>query len=144
MTAGMAPRHVSNTHGIRSCPISERERRRTHLQRNEVDHDYMNDIIRQYIAERLPDCTTTERIEAALWDVAALAEKHVLNSLLTTHDIARQFGVTERRIRALAVSRHAIHGIGWKAPSTCVWFFRPSEVELLRPAPRGRPRKPRT
>ena len=56
-----------------------------------------------------------------------------LMSLLTVEDIAERFGITARRIRAIARNRHERFGIGWQVPGTNQWLFRPSELDALRP-----------
>ena len=60
------------------------------------------------------------------------------DQLLTVEDVAEMFGITPRRVRAIARNRHARFGIGWQVPGTNNWLFRPGEVELLRPDERYR------
>lgn len=65
---------------------------------------------------------------------------YALLSLLTVEDVAREFGVTPRRVRALARNRHERFGIGWQVPGTNQWLFRPEEIERLRPDEKYRSR----
>lgn len=63
---------------------------------------------------------------------------YALASLLTVEDVAERFGVTPRRVRALARNRHERFGIGWQVPGTNQWLFRPEELEKLQPNDRYR------
>jgi len=65
-------------------------------------------------------------------------ENGALMSLLTVEDVAEQFGISTRRIRAIARNRHERLSIGWQVPATNQWLFRPCEVESLRPDERYR------
>jgi hypothetical protein len=60
-------------------------------------------------------------------------ESYALMSLLTVEDVAAKFGVTPRRVRAIAKNRHERFGVGWQVPGTNQWLFRPSEIETLAP-----------
>jgi len=68
------------------------------------------------------------------------ATEQALLSLLTSADVARELGVSLRRVQAHARTLN-LRGfaVGWKVPGTHVWLFRPQEVKLLRGGPRGRP-----
>jgi len=65
-------------------------------------------------------------------------EAGALMSLLTVEDVAEQFGISTRRVRAIARNRHGRFGIGWQVPGTNQWLFRPCEIESLRPDERYR------
>lgn len=86
----------------------------------------------------------SRRVQAAMQNVAQVAfregQSYALLSLMTVADVAAQFKITERRVRAIAADRHARHGIGWRVPGTRVWLFRPEELDLMRPAEPGRPK----
>jgi len=58
---------------------------------------------------------------------------YALMSLLTVEEVAERFGVTPRRVRAIAKHRHERFGIGWQVPGTNQWLFRPEEMEVLEP-----------
>lgn len=81
------------------------------------------------------------RVEHLLRQVAQAAygegQRQALLSLCTADQVAEQYGITPRRIRAIAQRR----GIGWQVPHTRQWLFTPEEAELLRPGPVGRPGK---
>ena len=85
------------------------------------------------------------RLRTALSQVAQVAfsagESYALTSLLTADDVAAQFNVSVRRVRAIAKIKHEQFGIGWQVTGTSQWLFRPSEIESLRPGKSGRPRK---
>lgn len=107
-----------------------------------------NDQIKKTIEALLPygaGPLTSQRLRTALETIAALAwreaESQVLLNLLTVEDIAELFGVSPRRVQALAKTRHARFGIGYQVPGTRTWLFRPEEIELLRPGKTGRPAK---
>ena len=88
---------------------------------------------------------TESRLRTALSKVAQEAfsagQSYALLSLMTSEDVAEQFGVTPRRIRAIAKIKHEQFGIGWQVTGTSQWLFRPSEIDALRPGKIGRPRK---
>jgi len=58
---------------------------------------------------------------------------YALTSLLTVEDVAERFGITPRRVRAIAKNRHERFGIGWQVPGTNQWLFRPEELDSLEP-----------
>lgn len=60
-------------------------------------------------------------------------EAYALSSLLTIKDVAEKFGISTRRVRAIAKNRHERFGIGWQVPGTNQWLFRPKELEMLTP-----------
>jgi len=68
-------------------------------------------------------------------------EGYALMSLLTVEDVAERFGVTPRRVRAIAKNRHERLGIGWQVPGTNQWLFRPEEIEHLEPDEKYRRRE---
>ena len=86
--------------------------------------------------------TTKARVEHALQMVKLVAFEqgrvYALTSLLTSKDLAELFGVTERRVRAIAQAKHEQFGIGYKTPRGD-WLFAPEEIESLRPGSPGRP-----
>ena len=85
------------------------------------------------------------RLQRAMEIVAKAAfgagESYALLSLMTADDVAIQFGVSVRRIRAIAKVKHDRFGVGYQVPGTAQWLFRPSEIESLRPGQPGRPRR---
>ena len=85
---------------------------------------------------------THDRVRHSLELVTQVAfrqgTEYALMSLLTVEDVAEQFGITPRRIRAIAKNRQDRFGIGWQVPGTNQWLFRPEEVEHLRPDERYR------
>jgi len=85
---------------------------------------------------------TETRLRTALSQVAQVAfsagESYALMSLLTVDDVAEQFGVSVRRVRAIAKIKHEQFGIGFQVANTAQWLFRPSEIESLRPGVAGR------
>jgi len=88
---------------------------------------------------------TASRLREAMLQVAQTAatvsEDNALMSLMTADDVAIQFGVSVRRIRAIAKVKNSQFGVGWQVPGTSQWLFRPSEIETLRPGKPGRPSK---
>lgn len=60
-------------------------------------------------------------------------EMYALMSLLTVQDVAEQFDISPRRVRAIAKNRHERFGIGWQVPGTNQWLFRPEELNVLEP-----------
>ena len=60
-------------------------------------------------------------------------EMYALMSLLTVEDVAERFGISRRRVRAIAKNRHERFGIGWQVPGTNQWLFRPEELAILEP-----------
>ena len=52
---------------------------------------------------------------------------------LTTRDMAAILGVSERRVRALAVHRNRKQKVGWQHPTRGIWLFSAEDVEALRP-----------
>lgn len=88
---------------------------------------------------------TEHRLRYALDQVAQTAfsqgESYALGSLLTTEQVAEIFGVSKRRVQAIARQKHDQFGIGFKIPGGKeTWLFRPEEIESLRPGKTGRPR----
>lgn len=87
--------------------------------------------------------TTRGHVEHALDTVAKHAfeagRAYALSSLLTVDDLAAEFGVSPRRVRALAQVAHSRYGTGWQTPRG-EWLFTPEEIEILRPGPSGRRR----
>ncbi len=107
-------------------------------------------IVEQAIARALgvmfPDgagTTTQHRVSYHLEQIAQIAfrqgESYALMSLLTVEDVAERFGITPRRVRAIARNRQTRFGnLGWQVPGTNQWLFRPEELEQLRPDERYR------
>lgn len=60
-------------------------------------------------------------------------EAYALMSLLTVEDVAERFGISPRRVRAIAKNRHERFGIGWQVPGTNQWLFRSEELGILKP-----------
>jgi len=75
-------------------------------------------------AERLADDERMRSIEPD-WDI------------ITVQDIAREFGITTRRARALAKNRHERFGVGQQLPGG-QWVFRPEDLHILAPDPKHR------
>ena len=109
----------------------------------------MNDITRQRIDSAMQSMfphgagqASSTRVGHWLDTVAQVAfregEAGALMSLLTVEDVAEQFGISTRRVRAIARNRHGRFGIGWQVPGTNQWLFRPCEIESLRPDERYR------
>jgi hypothetical protein len=82
------------------------------------------------------------RVERALQQVAARAfeqgRQYALTSLLSTDDIADQWGVSRRRVRAVCKREHERHGVGWQTPRG-EWLLTPEESERIAPGDPGRP-----
>lgn len=70
--------------------------------------------------------------------VESATRSYELLNLRTVDDLAAEFGLSPRRIRALAVTRHERYGIGMKIGTT--WLWSASEIERMRPGAPGRPR----
>lgn len=87
---------------------------------------------------------SSARVKRSLESVAAVAfregQRYALSSLMTVDDVAEKLGVSARRVRAIAKAMHERYGVGWQAPGTGVWLFRPEDIDILRPGPEGRPR----
>lgn len=66
-------------------------------------------------------------------DVAAGVADMARASLVDTAQAALMLGITPRRVRALAVSRH----LGWQTARD--WVFTPEDVEAMRTRIPGRP-----
>lgn len=71
--------------------------------------------------------------------VASATRSYELLNLRTVDDLAEEFGVTRQRIRALAKQRHERFGVGMKFGKS--WLWSADEIETMRPAVSGRPRK---
>ncbi len=75
-------------------------------------------------------------------EVTTCARDEVLMSLKTSDDVAKLFGVSIRRIQAIAKKiRDNGHPVGWPIPGTNRWLFLPAEVKRLKPGRPGRPGK---
>lgn len=89
--------------------------------------------------------TTHHRVRRHLEQVGQIAfeagRSYALGSLLTADEVAEQFRVTPRRIRARARLLHQRLGLGYQVPGTNQWLFTPEELDALRPGEPGRPRK---
>lgn len=103
------------------------------LIRNYLDTLFGDGQLQQLSRQRVEHVLRTA-IQEAAQDVA----RQTLASLLTADDLAERFGVSRRRIRALAKNRHERFDVGWQVPGTGQWLFLPDEVELLRPDERYR------
>lgn len=62
---------------------------------------------------------------------------HALMGLMTTEDVAQEFGVTERRARALVQNRHERFGVGLRFGKS--WLVHRDELAVLRPDAKYRP-----
>ena len=114
------------------------DKREAHLQSLDHEVEKAMDAMFPYGAGQ----TTHQRVRHWLDKIAQVAfthgEQYALLSLLTVEDVAEQFGITPRRVRAIARNRHNRLGIGWQVPGTNQWLFRPEEVEHLAPDERYR------
>jgi len=85
--------------------------------------------------------TTDARVRHHLEQVAQTAfregKTHALMGLMTTEDIAREFGVTERRARALVQNRHERLGVGMRFGNS--WLVHRDELDALQPDEKYRP-----
>jgi hypothetical protein len=59
-------------------------------------------------------------------------------NLYTPIQIAKIYGITSKRVKAIAIAR----GVGQKIGSRGDWVFRESDIKKLEPGKIGRPRKP--
>jgi len=69
--------------------------------------------------------------------VASATRDYELSNLRTVDDLAAEFSLSPRRIRALAANRHARYGIGMQVGKT--WLWSASEIDRMRPRKPGRP-----
>lgn len=92
------------------------------------------------IGEGRPSPTRLHHALTVLAQRAASATRsYELLNLRTVDDLADEFGVSVQRIRALAKQRHDQFGVGMKFGKS--WLWRADEIEAMRPAASGRPRK---
>lgn len=84
------------------------------------------------------DARTHHALTVLSQRVADATRSYELLNLRTVDDLAAEFGLSPRRIRALAVTRHERYGIGMKIGTT--WLWSASEIERMRPGAPGRPR----
>jgi hypothetical protein len=81
-------------------------------------------------------------IRQAVQQAAQTATELALLGLLTSADVARELGVSVRRVQAHAKRLNERgFAVGWRVPGTRVWLFRPEEVESLCGGPVGRPKR---
>lgn len=116
---------------------------------NKSDHEQLisqkiEDLLQVFLPHGAGQMTAV-RLKSALEQVAQVAftqgEHYALISLLTVEDVAREFGISEQRVRAIAQEKHDRFYVGRKVGRN-MWLFRPEELEALRPAPKaGRPKK---
>lgn len=110
--------------------------------------DVPNTIVTQKIAESLNTFLphgagpmTALRLHTALSAVAHVAYregKHdALMGLRTAEQLATEFGVSARRMRAIIEAQHDRWATGMKIGST--WVVSADEIESVRPGPVGRP-----
>lgn len=110
-----------------------------------VSRDQLDGLIAQAIAEAKDTIgegrPSPARLEHALTvltqRVADSTRDYTLSNLRTVDDLAAEFGVSERRIRAIATHRHERFGVGMRLGHTWVWS--PEEVEAMRPDLTRRP-----
>lgn len=111
--------------------------------------DVPNEIVTQKIADTLDaflphgaGTMTALRLQTALAGVAHVAYregKHdALMGLKTAEQLAEEFSVSPRRMRAIIVAQHDRWATGMKIGST--WVVSADEIESVRPGPIGRPR----
>lgn len=110
----------------------------------------LTDLTHSHISQAVDDLlnglgagmVTEHRLRAALerlaHRVAADTENQVLLGLKTADELAEQFNVTPRRMRAIIRNRHKRWGSAWQVPGTNQWLVRPSEIESMRPDERYR------
>ena len=90
--------------------------------------------------------TMTEvRLRTALEHMAkksfALGQSYALLNLKTCDDLASEFGVSLRRMQAIAKERHERFGVGFQARGNNPWLFSADEIESLRPGKPGKRKK---
>jgi len=91
------------------------------------------------LQDREASVVTAERarivLQALAADVAAGVTDMARVSLVDTAQAALMLGITPRRVRALAASRH----LGWQTARD--WVFTPEDIEAMRVRVPGRPAK---
>ena len=84
------------------------------------------------------------RAEYFLVSVAAVGFRegcaYGLSNLLDVPTLAGMFGVSARRMRAIAKRAYEQFAVGFRVPSGRLYLFHVDEIESLRPGPPGRPR----
>lgn len=107
----------------------------------------ISDEIQKMIAAFLPNGagTMTEiRLKTALEKVGQVAfttgKLYALTNLKTSEDLAVEFGVSLRRVQALAQERHQRFGVGMQIKGKNPWLFSADEIENMRPGKTGRPK----
>lgn len=95
--------------------------------------DRLDELFGDMPVQRLSRQLVEHVLRACIQEATQNVARDTLMSLKTADELAEQFGVSARRIRALASNRHERFGIGWQVPGTGQWLFRPDEVGLLRP-----------
>lgn len=111
------------------------------MNRDAYDHQVALAIAKaaETIEEGSPSSMRTRHALAVLAQhVESATRSYELLNLRTVDDLAAEFGLSPRRIRALAVTRHERYGIGMKIGTT--WLWSASEIERMRPGAPGRPR----
>lgn len=115
-----------------------------------MDHDAHWGIVERVIVQAMDTLfpygagnTTHHRVGHHLEAVARAAfregQAYALTSLMTVEDVAAHFGITPRRVRAIARNRQTrFADLGWQVPGTNQWLFRPEELEQLQPDERYR------
>jgi hypothetical protein len=101
----------------------------------------VEELLRGKVVDTVPQFRAETVLTNLAHRVKQDAEINVLNNLLTVEDVARQLGVSSRRVLAKAkwLREHG-YGAGWQVPGTNPWLFRPEEMENLKPLPARRPR----
>ena len=107
----------------------------------------MNKIIEQHIETAIiamfphgDGLVTRHRVEHHLGQIAHYAYQEGRNDallgLMTSGDVAKHFGISERRARALIQNRHERFGVGMKAGRE--WLIHRDELPQLQPNGRYR------
>jgi len=110
------------------------------MNRDAYDHQVALAIAKaaETIEEGSPSSMRTRHALAVLAQhVASATRDYELSNLRTVDDLAAEFSLSPRRIRALAANRHARYGIGMQVGKT--WLWSASEIDRMRPRKPGRP-----
>jgi len=110
-----------------------------------MERSAFDSLIQQAIAEAVETIEDGEPSPMRTRDALAVLAQHVasatrdyeLSNLRTVDDLAAEFSLSPRRIRALAANRHARYGIGMQVGKT--WLWSASEIDRMRPRKPGRP-----
>ena len=108
---------------------------------DELVRSYMTNMLDQLFPHGV-EVLRVKRINAELLmeRFAKLVEReargYYLTNLYSVDDLAKKFGISGQRMRAIAQNRHERYGIGMKINGGWVWSI--DEIEYLRPDERYR------